>query len=249
MALNSFQLFLNQLQSPSLADKHKIPVLKIVFDILMVHEGNFLGPASPNVSTVTQRSWLSKLTYSSGRKDHRVSHACFRELWHVRDACLDGNRPYKADAVRHDTWREGELLCRFLICQNDTKDVPGSSQSCYCLYSAGNCSKSRTASMLVLLSPRLFLFIRWEPKADAECKISILTYCPWSTKHLTNNRSDLFASFHWTLRTTQETWRRRWRHWWRCIARTSWDNDRRLDGSSEGFVRIFVSWCLKATKR
>ncbi|OBZ78081.1 Condensin complex subunit 3 [Grifola frondosa] len=46
MALNSFQLFLGQIQSaPELL---KLRVLQIVFDILMVHEGAFLGPGSPN---------------------------------------------------------------------------------------------------------------------------------------------------------------------------------------------------------
>ncbi|CAL1698734.1 unnamed protein product [Somion occarium] len=52
MALNSFQLFLNQLQSTP--EKHKIPVLKIVFDILMVHEGHFLGPTSPNGDRIVE---------------------------------------------------------------------------------------------------------------------------------------------------------------------------------------------------
>ncbi|KAF8524376.1 nuclear condensing complex subunit [Hysterangium stoloniferum] len=41
MALNSFQLFINQVQSAP--EFLKIRVLKIVFDILMVHEGEFLG--------------------------------------------------------------------------------------------------------------------------------------------------------------------------------------------------------------
>jgi condensin complex subunit 3 len=41
MALNSFQLFINQVQAAP--EFLKIRVLKIVFDILMVHEGEFLG--------------------------------------------------------------------------------------------------------------------------------------------------------------------------------------------------------------
>ena len=68
MALNSFQLFLNQLQSPSLADKHKMPVLKIVFDILMVHEGHFLGPSSPNVSSTEYTDSAVLTFYTRGRK-------------------------------------------------------------------------------------------------------------------------------------------------------------------------------------
>ncbi|KAI6131286.1 nuclear condensing complex subunit [Pisolithus croceorrhizus] len=41
MALNSFQLFLSQIQAAP--EVLKIRVLQIVFDILMVHEGDFLG--------------------------------------------------------------------------------------------------------------------------------------------------------------------------------------------------------------
>lgn len=40
MALNSFQLFLQQIQ-PS-PESLKIRILQIVFDILMVYEGDFL---------------------------------------------------------------------------------------------------------------------------------------------------------------------------------------------------------------
>ncbi|KAL6308311.1 nuclear condensing complex subunit [Sparassis latifolia] len=50
MALNSFQLFLGQVQSapPVL----KIHVLQIVFDILMVHESDFLAPGSANAERI-----------------------------------------------------------------------------------------------------------------------------------------------------------------------------------------------------
>ena len=68
MALNSFQLFLNQLQSPSLADKHKMPVLKIVFDILMVHEAHFLGPSSPTVSSTEYTDSAILTFYFQGEK-------------------------------------------------------------------------------------------------------------------------------------------------------------------------------------
>lgn len=50
MALNSFQLFLSQIQSAP--EVLKIRVLQIVFDILMVHEGEFLGKGGSNVSCV-----------------------------------------------------------------------------------------------------------------------------------------------------------------------------------------------------
>ena len=47
MAVNSFQLFLSQVQSsPELL---KTRVLQIVFDMLMVHEGDFMGRGGPGV--------------------------------------------------------------------------------------------------------------------------------------------------------------------------------------------------------
>lgn len=48
MAVNSFQLFVGQIQSAP--EVLKLRVLQIVFDILMVHDAHFLGPTSPNVS-------------------------------------------------------------------------------------------------------------------------------------------------------------------------------------------------------
>jgi condensin complex subunit 3 len=51
MALNSFQLFLGQIQSAP--EVLKIRVLQIVFDILMVHEGEFLGKGGESVSLHT----------------------------------------------------------------------------------------------------------------------------------------------------------------------------------------------------
>ena len=48
MALGSFQLFMNHIQpSPEVL---KLRVLQIVFDILMMHEGEFLGKEGGNVS-------------------------------------------------------------------------------------------------------------------------------------------------------------------------------------------------------
>ncbi|KAI0941839.1 hypothetical protein AcV7_002413 [Taiwanofungus camphoratus] len=52
MALNSFQLFLSQIQSAP--EVIKISVLQIVFDILMVHEGDFLGPGSANGDRIVE---------------------------------------------------------------------------------------------------------------------------------------------------------------------------------------------------
>jgi condensin complex subunit 3 len=49
MALNSFQLFVSQIQSAPQA--LKALVLHIVFDILMVHQEEFLGRGSPHVSS------------------------------------------------------------------------------------------------------------------------------------------------------------------------------------------------------
>jgi condensin complex subunit 3 len=47
MALNSFQLFLSQVQSSP--EVLKTRVLQIVFDMLMVHEGDFLGKGAVGV--------------------------------------------------------------------------------------------------------------------------------------------------------------------------------------------------------
>ncbi|KAI0824958.1 nuclear condensing complex subunit [Trametes gibbosa] len=52
MALSSFQLFLSQVQSAP--EVLKIRVLQIIFDILMVHEGAFLGPGSPNGEKIVE---------------------------------------------------------------------------------------------------------------------------------------------------------------------------------------------------
>lgn len=47
MALNSFQLFLGQIQTaPEIL---KMRVLQVVFDVLMVHDRDFLGPNNTNV--------------------------------------------------------------------------------------------------------------------------------------------------------------------------------------------------------
>ncbi|THH31051.1 hypothetical protein EUX98_g3136 [Antrodiella citrinella] len=52
MALNSFQLFLSQVQSAP--DVLKLRVLQIVFDILMVNEGDFLGAGSTNGERIVE---------------------------------------------------------------------------------------------------------------------------------------------------------------------------------------------------
>jgi condensin complex subunit 3 len=58
MALNSFQLFLNQIQtSPEIL---KLRVLQVVFDMLMVHEPDFLAKGSENVCYF-HSSWLAVL--------------------------------------------------------------------------------------------------------------------------------------------------------------------------------------------
>jgi condensin complex subunit 3 len=50
MALNSFQLFVSQIQSAP--QTLKALVLHIVFDILIVHQEEFLGREGPHVSSV-----------------------------------------------------------------------------------------------------------------------------------------------------------------------------------------------------
>ena len=49
MALNSFQLFVSQVQSGA-PEVLKLRVLQVIFDILMVHDKDFLSPQSPYVS-------------------------------------------------------------------------------------------------------------------------------------------------------------------------------------------------------
>ena len=46
MAIGSFQLFLNQVATAP--EVLKLRVVQIIFDILMVHENDFLGPSSAN---------------------------------------------------------------------------------------------------------------------------------------------------------------------------------------------------------
>jgi hypothetical protein len=59
MALNSFQLFLSQVQSaPEIL---KMRVLQIVFDILMVHEGEFLGREGPQVHLLKHALQLTRV--------------------------------------------------------------------------------------------------------------------------------------------------------------------------------------------
>lgn len=48
MAMNSFQLFLSQVQAAP--EPLKVKVLCVVFDVLMVHDRDFLGGGSANVS-------------------------------------------------------------------------------------------------------------------------------------------------------------------------------------------------------
>ena len=57
MALSSFQLFLKQIQQSP--EELKIRVLQVVFDIMMVHEGDFLCNPAVGVSRnhYTHGSW------------------------------------------------------------------------------------------------------------------------------------------------------------------------------------------------
>lgn len=73
MALNSFQLFLSQIQAAP--EVLKIRVLQIVFDILMVHDRDFLGPGSSNVRSLTIL-FLYALTCL--RRARGSSSSCFR---------------------------------------------------------------------------------------------------------------------------------------------------------------------------
>ena len=50
MAVNSFLLFIGQIR-PATPEVLRIRVLQIIFDILMVHDRDFLGPDNVNVRT------------------------------------------------------------------------------------------------------------------------------------------------------------------------------------------------------
>ena len=60
MALNSFQLFLSQVQTAP--EVLKLRVLQVVFDVLMVHEGDFLANASVGVRQSITLSLPQKCT-------------------------------------------------------------------------------------------------------------------------------------------------------------------------------------------
>ena len=69
--MNSFQLFINQVQAAP--DLLKVRVLKIVFDILMVHESEFLGRPGDTVSTTILDLFIKALKLSLvGSKGERI---------------------------------------------------------------------------------------------------------------------------------------------------------------------------------
>ena len=75
MALNSFQLFLSQVQAAP--EVLKIRVLQVVFDILMVHEGDFLANGHVDVSfPVISCAIQAPYSCSTGRSSHRIPSAC-----------------------------------------------------------------------------------------------------------------------------------------------------------------------------
>ena len=53
MALSSFQLFVSQVQGGA-PEVLKLRILQVVFDILMVHDRDFLSPQSPYVSRFSE---------------------------------------------------------------------------------------------------------------------------------------------------------------------------------------------------
>lgn len=57
MALSSFQLFLKQVQQSP--EDLKIRVLHVIFDIMMVHEGDFLGNPTVGVRILLLHCLLS----------------------------------------------------------------------------------------------------------------------------------------------------------------------------------------------
>lgn len=80
MALNSFQLFLSQVQTaPEIL---KLRVLQVVFDVLMVHEGDFLANASVGVRLSTSFPFLlcaNSTIMVTGRASDRIPAAGARK--------------------------------------------------------------------------------------------------------------------------------------------------------------------------
>ena len=73
MALNSFQLFLSQVQTAP--EVLKLRVLQVVFDVLMVHEGDFLANASVGVRRLLSFGlfiWTDAYLLVTGRSSDRI---------------------------------------------------------------------------------------------------------------------------------------------------------------------------------
>ena len=66
MALNSFQLFLNQIQNAP--EDLKVKVLQVVFDILMVYDDELLLRSDDVVSAVVGTSWICLTTVCRRRR-------------------------------------------------------------------------------------------------------------------------------------------------------------------------------------
>jgi len=81
MALNSFQLFLSQVQTAP--EVLKLRVLQVVFDVLMVHEGDFLANASVGVGRFHYlRLYSCELiqTCRVGNRADESLNSCYRFL-------------------------------------------------------------------------------------------------------------------------------------------------------------------------
>jgi condensin complex subunit 3 len=90
MALNSFQLFLSQLQTAP--EQLKMPVLQVVFDILMVHGSEFLNGEDAPIPVCAPLTPVRSLIYMMLERANRgvpSIHAPERRV-HKNPRCTSG---------------------------------------------------------------------------------------------------------------------------------------------------------------
>jgi condensin complex subunit 3 len=117
MALNSFQLFLSQVQSAP--EVLKLRVLQVVFDVLMVHEGDFLANASVGVRWVllplVLSLWIDSSMSMTGRASDRIFATGSWERGIGQGSSADLHWIRKAHALRDDFRRAGMCFLSMFI--------------------------------------------------------------------------------------------------------------------------------------
>lgn len=110
MALNSFQLFLSQIQAAP--EVLKLRVLQIVFDVLMVHDGEFLGRGSASVRGFFLPIYANSdvMIGITGRAHRRIFATRVERRRIGQSAGADVHRSCQACAVWHNLRREGTMV-------------------------------------------------------------------------------------------------------------------------------------------